>query len=364
MPCSPAQLEANRRNSLKSTGPTSPGGKAQSRRNALKHGLTGEGIALPTEDAAEVERRFEALEAEMNPNGELARLLVKRVAFLSCRLERCARDESKRTAHRMRHAEEQYVDQRLAEVEKAFSWLATEPATGARRLRNMPEGIDLLVGCFERLKAELENPHGVRWGWTYCEQVHHMMGRRRFEVPVTRVRALSDAIEGNFTHLDPTDGGDLADLDRRGWAAGMMIKLIEDEIATLKALRANLDHETLELDRVEAPERVMFDPSPAATLARKYEATAERGFFRALREFREVQAETPPPASDAPPEPAESEPIEESGSFFPINVDEPEEVEGLSQDRRGFHREPAPASPLATIEAGDDGPSDLGPPWR
>ena len=33
----------------------------------------------------------------------------------------------------------------------------------------------------------------------------------------------------------------------------------------------------------------MFDPSPEATLARKYEAAAERGFFRCLKELERMK---------------------------------------------------------------------------
>jgi len=51
-------------------------GKARSRCNALKHGLTGEGVALPNEDAVEVERRFVAKNAEMCPSDELGRALT------------------------------------------------------------------------------------------------------------------------------------------------------------------------------------------------------------------------------------------------------------------------------------------------
>jgi hypothetical protein len=36
----PAQIEANRRNARKSTGPKTAAGKAASSRNALTHGLT------------------------------------------------------------------------------------------------------------------------------------------------------------------------------------------------------------------------------------------------------------------------------------------------------------------------------------
>ena len=158
MPCSPAQLEGNRENALLSKGPTSPEGKAISRRNSLKHGLTGAGIVLPTDDEAEVARRFEALEAEMAPKSELARMLVNRVATLSLRMEHCVEHEAKNSAHRMRHATEAFDDQRLAEVEKTLSWIATEPATHARRLRGTPEGIDRLVADLERLGRRSTTP--------------------------------------------------------------------------------------------------------------------------------------------------------------------------------------------------------------
>src|ERR1700722_1262104 len=44
------QLEANRRNAEKSTGPRTTEGKSNSSRNNLRHGLTGHISLLPTED--------------------------------------------------------------------------------------------------------------------------------------------------------------------------------------------------------------------------------------------------------------------------------------------------------------------------
>lgn len=49
---SKAKLLANGTNAQLSTGPTSPEGKARSSLNALKTGLTGRTVLLPTEDAA------------------------------------------------------------------------------------------------------------------------------------------------------------------------------------------------------------------------------------------------------------------------------------------------------------------------
>src|SRR5215218_8776192 len=53
------QFEANRRNALKSTGPTSAEGKQRSRCNAVRHGLTAETVIGALEDAADY-KAFEA----------------------------------------------------------------------------------------------------------------------------------------------------------------------------------------------------------------------------------------------------------------------------------------------------------------
>src|SRR3974377_895438 len=53
------QIEANRRNALKRTGPTSTEGKERSRCNAVRHGLTAETIIADLEDAED----YQAFEA-------------------------------------------------------------------------------------------------------------------------------------------------------------------------------------------------------------------------------------------------------------------------------------------------------------
>ena len=53
------QIEANRRNALKSTGPTTPEGKQRSRCNAVRHGLTAETVIAALEDSED----YEAFEA-------------------------------------------------------------------------------------------------------------------------------------------------------------------------------------------------------------------------------------------------------------------------------------------------------------
>ena len=65
------QIEANRRNALKSTGPRTEAGKEISRRNAVRHGLTAETIITALEDAED----YRAFEAAITADYDANRLL-------------------------------------------------------------------------------------------------------------------------------------------------------------------------------------------------------------------------------------------------------------------------------------------------
>ena len=64
---SDAQIAANRLNAEKSTGPTSPQGKANSRFNSVKTGLYAKSAVLPGEDAAEREALAEDFHQRFHP---------------------------------------------------------------------------------------------------------------------------------------------------------------------------------------------------------------------------------------------------------------------------------------------------------
>jgi hypothetical protein len=88
------QIEANRRNALKSTGPRTEVGKEQSRRNAYRHGLTAETVIAGLEDLEDY-KAFEAtIIADYDPETAVERELVLRLASLLWRSRRAILIES------------------------------------------------------------------------------------------------------------------------------------------------------------------------------------------------------------------------------------------------------------------------------
>jgi hypothetical protein len=82
------QIEANRRNALKSTGPRSEAGKERSRRNAVRHGLTAETVIEPLEDPEDYKAFEMSITAEFDAQTAVERELVLRLASVLWRLRR------------------------------------------------------------------------------------------------------------------------------------------------------------------------------------------------------------------------------------------------------------------------------------
>ena len=82
------QLEANRRNAKRSTGPRSQTGKARSRLNSRKHGLTAKMLVIGGENADQFEELRGELLQQHDPQTALECELVERLAGLLWRLRR------------------------------------------------------------------------------------------------------------------------------------------------------------------------------------------------------------------------------------------------------------------------------------
>jgi hypothetical protein len=315
MHVSEARLAANRLNGSKSKGPSSPEGRAISARNSYKHGLSGAGIVVPEGDRAEIERRVEALEADLVPQSPAGLILIRQMATLSVRSERAAEQEIAAIARNVRHAADDFDEERIEKANQLFMALGEDPRRNLRKLCKMPEGVERLIDAWSDLRADLAAEPKPIWTEAQLVQAANLSGIKEQHARATRFGALSRGFWGDFAALGEGDGGDLGEEFRREWARAALCEKIDAEIAALEAHCETLDFETIELDRAEAGQRALFDASKPACLARRYEAEANRGFFKALREFRKVEAESKGRAESAP---TPSEPVAadaEVGSF-------------------------------------------------
>jgi hypothetical protein len=88
------QIEANRRNAQKSTGPITDQGREQSRCNAVRHGLTAETVIGALEDAEDYKAFEAAIIADYDAQSAVERELVLRLASLLWRLRRATTIET------------------------------------------------------------------------------------------------------------------------------------------------------------------------------------------------------------------------------------------------------------------------------
>jgi hypothetical protein len=86
----PQRTEINRANSQHSTGPKTAAGKKQSSLNALRHGLTGQIVVMPTEDLHAYRLHLTSFTDEYHPKGATEAHLVQALADASWRLNRVA----------------------------------------------------------------------------------------------------------------------------------------------------------------------------------------------------------------------------------------------------------------------------------
>ena len=82
------QIEANRRNALRSTGPSTEDGKRRSRQNAVRHGLCAETVIEIVEDVDDYSGFEAAVIADYDARTAVERELVLRLASLLWRLRR------------------------------------------------------------------------------------------------------------------------------------------------------------------------------------------------------------------------------------------------------------------------------------
>ena len=86
-----AQINANRQNAKRSTGPKTTKGKHVAAKNSSKHGLTAQYSVIATEDQAEFDQYRGNFLEELSPDTPMESMLAERIINLSWRLKRTGR---------------------------------------------------------------------------------------------------------------------------------------------------------------------------------------------------------------------------------------------------------------------------------
>ncbi len=100
----PQQIQANRANARRSTGPRTPKGKAASAANALKHGLCAQRTVLPAENIEEFQALVAEYEQQFQPATAVERTLIRQLADTEWRMRRVPRLEAAVLAEQLQEA--------------------------------------------------------------------------------------------------------------------------------------------------------------------------------------------------------------------------------------------------------------------
>ena len=119
-PISLAKLAANRQNAQHSTGPKTEAGKAQSRRNALKHGIFAANMFVYGENPSEYEELLDALREDLAPEGALEEVLAEKIAICVWRGRRVLRCEGGLVRALADYSEKEMRDHRALPISSRY----------------------------------------------------------------------------------------------------------------------------------------------------------------------------------------------------------------------------------------------------
>jgi hypothetical protein len=217
------QAEANRRNSLLSTGPRTDAGKDQSKRNAYQHGLAGAGVVRPEDEAMAVADRITSFGQALPAADAFDQWLIELASIASVKLDRCREKELALIVKTARRVALFWDDDRAQQAEELAAQLAPNPPAISRRLRQTRQGCQLLTDRWEDLGRALDA--GGEWTAAQRSLALDLLGvsaeRRAMGLteldaaPEQDVRALSAAIvareRGRLAQLGASPG--LVELD-------------------------------------------------------------------------------------------------------------------------------------------------------
>jgi hypothetical protein len=301
------QIEANQRNAARSTGPCTPLGKEQSRRNALKHGLSGAGIVLPEDETEAVAERLEQWHSSLRPWNAYEEWVVEEIVVASIQIDRCQAQESLLRTELAERAGTSWDDDRRLAAEVLAVGLAKKPALISLQLQQTRQGCDWIFERWETLGRILE----TKGAWSDAQKALAL-----------DLLGTPPELRDGPTRLDPAPGEEIQP-HRAALVAG--------EIQRLKAAQETVLIARDEREQLAAELGLDADAPRPLALVRRYLAACRRRFWQAFRLLRRgtstrakvdpTPAPPPPPPSNPAPPPFDARFLEESADEFNSDLD-------------------------------------------
>lgn len=290
------QIEANRRNAQKSTGPKTDTGKAIARRNAFKHGLQARAIVIDDGEGLEDRQAFDRLTADLladfQPVGPMEEMLVEKIVICYWRQMRACRCETGMIRQQLDTLTEDYYAQRGnltdAEIDAAI-------AEKRRQISQWQEGLDEFTNAFET-GDDLALMYDWQEQWMWVFEV--AMKERHPDMPQVDLTIRMRSFLRDCRESEGRQGPAISILkglrlqgktDRQIWQ--MHIEIIQQHID-----QALLDIERLEKDkhvnrlRIDARRRRGALPEGwAMNLLLRYETANDRQLTNAIKQLMRLQ---------------------------------------------------------------------------
>jgi hypothetical protein len=297
---STARAEASRANGRLSRGPITPEGKARSRRNGCKDGLTGAGVVLPPAAAADVERRQAEFANDFRPRTAVERELVRQMALASWRSHelslRIIQHDTQITAARWANWEQ---DEQIAAAELGRR-LGDDPEAVVAQLQRSSTGCNWLIERWRLLDGALVAAEevGPACAWTDADLALalNLLARpvelRHLDGDTRRLEALRDQAQYGSEE-----------------AVAELREIIAEEVAALEKRSEEIWEEVEQPLLRDLHAGAMIDLGVEGTRLRRYEAAADRLFRSAWTKLERLRHERGEPlmprsASAAGPDPA------------------------------------------------------------
>jgi hypothetical protein len=271
------QIDSNRRNSARSTGPKSDLGRSRSRLNATKHIIVSELSDVEAGFSPEFEDRRARWAAEQNPVGEAGHFALDRAVAATFRIERCEREVEKICIVDRQRAMLAWDEDRALDAANVAARLPRDPVVASRKLQTSLAGVVFLINAWLGLAENLENGD---WSESEKSKALDLLG-------------IDPELRSGTTRLDAPEGVHPVEFHR---------DLALDEVDRLEVIH---DQAMVPLDELDQRHAMAGDAalhSKRAALVLRYERDAWKHFNQSMKELK-AEAAPPTPVIAKPPRP-------------------------------------------------------------